>query len=172
MASKNINKIRALDISAVGILLGISIVFLYGSVFVPGLELTFYALAGLCISLIIYKVSIKSGVLLYFASLLITFILLAGYITILPYIFFFGPYGLIRYYIEKINNHFLKWILKIVSFNILISAGLLIFKTAFLSGLELPDYGLPILIAGSQIIFILYDYIIKYVLQVFRSFIK
>jgi hypothetical protein len=77
---------------------------------------------------------------------------------VLPFIVFFGLYGLIKLYFEKLHSRVLEFALKIVYFNICLAMGLLFLKEFILAGVELtaPVYLVALLM---EAVFIVYDYV-------------
>lgn len=142
-----------------GVMLALSIVTLFFAAFVPGVELTLFALASFYVAFIIMETDIKGGWVFYLASTLLSALLVPNKFAILPYAMFFGLYGIVKYYIEKIRKQSIEIPLKLLFFNIMCAAGILLFQEAFLGNIALPDVALPVLIIGAEIAFLFYDYL-------------
>ena len=160
---------RISTVAVTGVFLAISIVLLFLAGIVPGVELTMFAIAGILVTLVIKETSSLGGICLYIASLLLALLLLPNKFVLLPYAFFFGPYSIVREYIERSSNIAVRYILKLVVFNLLVGAGLLIFKGVFLSSMEMPDIVWPMLVIGAEVMFIVYDTILTLAVRVMNK---
>ncbi len=142
-----------------GIMLALLVATLFLAGFVPGFELTLYAISSLYTAVMILETNSKGGGLFYVASGILALLLVPNKAAILPYLFFFGLYGIVKFYIEKIKIQPVEICLKLLFFNISIGSGILLFKGMFLSNIQLPEYSNILLALGAQLLFLLYDYI-------------
>ena len=110
--------------------------------------------------LVIKRTSITNGWIFYGASCLLSLVIVPNKVALLPYIFFFGLYGLAKYYIEKIGKRPIEYILKLLFFNASFGALILLFKSAFLASVNIPDLPTVVLVIGAQFMFLLYDEIL------------
>lgn len=149
-----------------GVLLALSAVTLLGASFVPGIELTLYALSSVYVIIMIIEFSPGAGWLFYFASLLLAFVLVPNKIGIVPYAIFFGIYAIVKYYIEKTKrlHQVVEVLLKLVFSNLMFALGFLAFGAAFTGAIQIPDVAFPFLVAGAQVFFLAYDYILTLVI--------
>ncbi|NLY71878.1 MAG: hypothetical protein GX076_09425 [Clostridiales bacterium] len=152
-----------------GILLALSLVTIFLASMVPGAELTLYAISSFYVALLVLKTSAINGWIFYVASFLLALALVPNKLAVLPYGMFFGFYGIIKYYIEKLNNQALEIILKLVCFNIIWGLGLYFFKELLLGNINLPELSNIILIIGAQVMFLLYDYIYTLVIAYYQK---
>ncbi|SHJ94098.1 hypothetical protein [Tepidibacter formicigenes] len=139
-------------VSFLGILLGINQIFLFFSSIIPTNRLFFLGISSLPISLVIIENGFKSGLLFYTASALLSIVLIPNKIYLIPYILFFGIYGLIKYLIEKNRNLIIEYSLKFLSFNIIFFIGYSIIKNFIFVKINI------IIILISQVFFLAYDY--------------
>lgn len=135
----------------------LTIVSLYLASVLPTNRIFFLGLSSVFLAIIVVEFGTKAAILNYVSVSILGFLILPNKITLLPYIFFLGYYGIIKLYIEKLNNFIVEWVLKLVAFN----GGLYVIYTfahSILLGdisIELPIWALIII---AQIIFIVYDY--------------
>lgn len=163
-----------------GVLLGLNMIVLFGATMLPGIELSLYALSSFITGILVMKASPKSGAVLYVATVILGGVLLPNKLALLPYVLFFGYYGIAKYFIEKmpcgklkdIHKQIVEIICKIVIFVVAFGSGILIFKEGFTSGLSLPD--LPFLVIGIAAVpvFLAYDYVFTLVLVQIKRIIK
>ena len=155
-----------------GIFLALSLVVLFVASIVPGIELTVLALSGVLVMIIVNELSIRGGVVFFVGSVVLAFLIVPNKSILLIYSFIFGPYSIIKMVIEKYaNNKIIQYILKIIAFNFLLGAGFFIFKEAFFAGVELPGLAWYLILAGAQIILILYDFILTLVMSLYEKII-
>lgn len=136
-------------------LIALTIIILYLNLILPISTISILTLASFIIPITLIRNSIKDAFLVYISSSIISFFLLPLNIVLL-YIGFFGIYGIVKYFIEKINNITLEIILKLAFFNFILIIGFLIFKSFLpINSIKIPIW---LFIVLSQIIFLIFDY--------------
>lgn len=161
---------KAKDLTLGSILIALTIVILYSTSILPISTLTILTLASCLIPICIIRSSVKTGFLVYIGATTLGFFLIPIDI-IIYYGLFFGVYGIIKYYIERLRNLHLEIILKLIIFNILFAV-IFILVTFFLGNVII---NLPIWIVWllAQIVFLIFDYaltlIIGYYLNRFHK---
>ncbi|QHI71855.1 hypothetical protein [Aminipila terrae] len=155
MKSKN-NKIVALG----GVLLALSLVALYAASFVPGFEITLYTVSSVFVPIMMIESRGKGGWILYIACSIMSLLLLPNKLAAFPYIFFFGIYGIIKYYIEKIKNSAAQLSLKFLVFTTIMVVAYRFFYSIFFSVITLKDMSPVILLIMGELFFLVYDIIL------------
>jgi len=150
-------KTPAARLSFAGILLALSWVTLFLAGFIPGMELTLFALSSFYVILVVGKTSIVNGWIFYAASCILSMINMPDKMGLLPYVLFFGLYPLIKYYAESLKKNVLEYVLKLSFFNGAFALMLFVLKSAFLGEIRVPDLPLPVIILGGQAVFLVYD---------------
>lgn len=160
---KNYN---AKQIAMGGVLLALSIVTLFGATWIPGIELTLYALSSVYVAIIVIEFNANMGWLFYFASVMLAFILVPNKGGLIPYTIFFGCFAVIKYYIEnsKRLNQPVEIILKLMFCNLMLALGYLGFGAVFTGAIQIPDVSLPLILIGAQVFFVAYDYILTVII--------
>lgn len=161
---------KAKDLTLGGILIALTLVILYSSSILPISTLTILTLASCLIPICIIRSSVKTGFLVYIGSTTLGFFIIPINI-IVYYGLFFGVYGIIKYYIERLRKLPLEIILKLIIFNIIF---IIIFTVATLFlGNVVINIPLWILWILAQPTFIVFDYaltlIIGYYLNRFHK---
>ena len=136
-----------------GILLGLNIIILLLINIIPINTLFLLGLASLPLSIIIMEFGPRIGIIYYFASIILSFLVMTNKAQWILYIFTFGLYGLVKYFIEKDRNIFVEYGLKLICANILIFISYMIVK-AFV---YVPVNLITIII--FEISFLVYDYV-------------
>ena len=155
--NKNNTKVIALG----GVLLALSLVCLYFASFVPGVELSLYALSSIFVPIMMIESRGKGGAILYVAVALLALLILPNKIGVIPYIFFFGIYGLLKFYIEKIKTGWLQIVVKLAVFLAIMLVFYFFFYNLFFSVITLPDFAPALLLIGGIVLFLLYDAILS-----------
>ena len=163
---------KTMNIALGGICLALTIIFLFGGSIVPGIELTLFAISSLFTAVMILEVGTKGGVLLYMAAVLLGFAIIPNKLAMIPYTFFFGYYGIVKYYIEKLSSRWLQLSLKSGLFAALLAVGLLGFKQLLLGSIHLPDYPVWLLIIAGVAFLLLYDFIYTFLIGFYLRRIK
>lgn len=159
MKKDNQAKTKTQAIALGGIFLALTVVFIFAGSIVPGIELTMFAISSLFVAVMIMESGVRAGVILYAAALLLGFILVPNKLAMIPYAFFFGYYGILKFFIEKLKNAVLQVVIKAAFFAIVMCVGLLAFKELLLGAISLPDYPTAILIVAGILMMLVYDYI-------------
>lgn len=146
-------------------------VILYSTSLIPISTIAILTVASAIIPVCIIRSDVKTATFVYFASSLLAFFLVPINISIM-YILFFGIYGIIKYYIERINKITLENILKLIFFNIVFIIGFIIMQTVLgvniIAGLQevvgrfiessVNVISIIILWVVAQPVFLAYDY--------------
>ena len=146
-------KARELTVSAA--LTALTIVILYLNLLLPISTISILTLASALIPVALIRGSIKSSILVYISSSIIGFFILPLNIILL-YILFFGVYGIIKYFIEKINKLPIEIILKIIFFNIILVLSIFVFNSFV--AIEITKLPIYLLFIVAQPVFLIYDY--------------
>jgi hypothetical protein len=158
-----------------GILAALAVITLFLATILPTNRISLYVLSSFFVSIVIIEYGVRNGWLFYIASSLLALLIVQNKLRLVPYIIFFGLYGIIKYYIEKLNNMFLELVLKLIYFNVCLFTAYYFVKEILLGGIEIK-YPLWVAAIILQVIFIVYDYVysrfILYYRQKLRNIIK
>ena len=172
MKKDNQAKTKTQAIALGGICLALTVVFIFAGSIVPGIELTMFAISSLFVAVMIMESDGRDGVILYAAALLLGFILVPNKLAMIPYAFFFGYYGILKFFIEKLKNAVLQVVIKAAFFAVVMCVGLLAFKELLLGAISLPDYPTAILIVAGILMMLVYDYIYTLLINFYLKRIK
>ena len=162
---------KARDIALGGILVALTTIVLYATSILPISTLAILTIASALIPVCIIRSNIQTSIFVYISSSLIAFFLVPINISFL-YFIFFGVYGIVKFFIERIRKEKLEILFKIVFFNIAFIIGFIIMQNILdiniIAGLEVlmskvfNDSGrtiaLIILWIVAQPVFLIYDY--------------
>lgn len=161
---------RVKRITLSGILLAFTVISVFLAATLPTSKLSLYALSSLFMAVIIIEFGTRAGWVFYLASAILS-VLLVPRLEVIPFIVFFGVYGLIKLYIERIPGRVIEYVLKLIYFNICLALGLFFLKEIILGGINLtaPVY---IIAAVLELVFLLYDYIYTLFIRFYGSRLK
>ncbi|QTL96773.1 hypothetical protein GM661_01680 [Iocasia frigidifontis] len=159
-----------------GITVLLTIFFLYLAVVLPTTRIFLFSLSTVFISVMVIEFNNKAAFLTFIAASLLGLIIIPNKLLMLPYIIYFGYYGIIKSLAEKRNCLTVEWLIKYFSYNI----ALLIFYLLNTRILSLPlfntDISVYILIISAEIYFLIYDYCysiaVSYYMRLLRGIIK
>ncbi|MDW8800700.1 hypothetical protein P8V03_05980 [Clostridium sp. A1-XYC3] len=142
-----------------GLFTAIGVILIYLSTIVPVNKAYLLVVASCIIPLSVITTNIKNAVVIYFATSLLSLVVCGIRNTVVAYIVFFGLYGIIKFYVEKLRKIHIEIMLKLAFFNITLGLLFLAYKLFFpnLLNVYIPMY---VLIIGAQIVFIIFDYIL------------
>lgn len=135
-----------------------SLLFLYLVWLLPGLQLILYLLSSLFVMGIMIEERTGAAVLSAMAVSLLGLLILPDKTLLLPYVFFFGHYGIGKYLIEKRRRTSSGVALKLVYFN---AALALLYFTAPSRLFALLPFDLPLVafIVIMEAVFLAYDFL-------------
>jgi hypothetical protein len=165
------NKSNAKKVALNGILGALSLVSLFLATVIPTNRLALYALSSFFISVAIVESGVKAGWLFYLSTALLALIILPEKLGVVPYVMFFGFYGIAKYYIEKMDKIFLEYILKFIYFNFSLGIAWLLIRQFFIAELtvKLPWF---VIIIALEIIFLVYDFVYTMFIAYYRDKLK
>ena len=163
---------RTQNIAIGGICLAGSVLSVFLASIVPGAELTLYAVSSIFVAVMILETGMRGGWMLYSGTVLLCLVLVPNKLALIPYIFFFGIYGIIKFYAERIRYPAIQLGIKAMIFVIVFGTGYFLFKELFFGNIKLPEFPLPVLaIVGLAFLF-LYDFIFTQLIQLYRIRIR
>ena len=157
---------KSKNITIGGISVALSVVILYLTTIIPINTVALLTLASAIIPIVIIRSDFKTAILVYMSSSILSFFILPINYTIL-YTLIFGIYGLVKFFIEKINRIFIEILLKIAFFNIVLIICYILIKTLLVDlGLSLAPWLFFII---AQIGFLVYDYALTLIITLYLN---
>ncbi|WP_142414281.1 hypothetical protein [Hathewaya massiliensis] len=153
----NKKSILSNNIAKGGIFTALGIICVYLSVLIPVNTLFFLLLASAIIPLTLLSTDMKTTIVVYLSTALLSLILVPTKSIGISYLILFGIYGIIKYFIEKLENTYLEILLKLGFLNITMFIIYFFYKTLLFKGtlLKLP---LVLIVPFMQVVFAIYDY--------------
>jgi len=115
-----------------------------------------YFIASLFVTGLLVEGQYLLSLSLFVASALLSLLIMPNLIWVLPYVLFFGHYGIFKHFIERMKEKFLVMIFKYIYFNVCIAA---IYFLSYSVMIEVvPQLPALVLIIAAQVVFLAYDY--------------
>lgn len=156
MDNKNV---KSSYISKGGLFTAFGVICVYLSTILPVNKLYLLAIASCMIPLSVVTTNINNALVVYAATSILSLLICGIKVQVLFYIIFFGLYGAIKYYIEKIRKIYIEFILKFAFFNIVMFFMFFIYRFFFPNILKL-HISIYVIIIGGQFAFLIYDYVL------------
>ncbi|MCQ2546864.1 MAG: hypothetical protein MJ161_04875 [Clostridia bacterium] len=156
---------KTFKIALGGICLALAVISLFGATVVPGIELTLFAISSLFTAVMIIETGVGGGALVYAGACILGFVLIPNKLALIPYVFLFGYYPILKYFIEKIKGGPLQIALKTIYFAALTCIGLLLFRAVIADSIHMPDYPVAVLIIGGTLLMLLYDFVMTFLID-------
>lgn len=158
--------LKAKDLALGGILTSLTIIVLFINILIPINTFAILTISSCFVPIAIIRSNVQVGIFVYIASSIIGFFLVPLDIMI-PFILYFGIYGLVKFYIEKLRNMPLEILLKLSFSNIMLILGYILF-TKFIAPINL-NIPIWILIILAQIAFLIFDYALTLIITFYIS---
>lgn len=158
--------LKAKDLALGGILTSLTVIVLFINILIPINTFAILTISSCFVPIAIIRSNVRVGIFVYIASSIIGFFLVPLDIMI-PFILYFGIYGLIKFYIEKLRNMPLEILLKLSFSNIMLILGYILF-TKFIAHINL-NIPIWILIILVQIAFLIFDYALTLIITFYIS---
>ena len=161
-----------------GVISALCILAMFMTSVAPFLYITLPMIAGALLVIIVVEVNVSWAFLTYVAVSLLSIFVTFDKEAAIIFIMFFGHYPILKYKIEKIPFKLLKFLLKLLIFNLCIVASYQV--TIHLLGLDeliadvafLGEYGIYILWALSNLFFLVYDNVLSGCLDLYLKYLK
>ncbi len=158
-------KEKAYIVSLCGVTSAVALLVMFLSGVFPMVDYAVPMYAGFTMVIIIQEAGAKWAIMTYCSVSILCIFLTPNYQASALFIMFMGYYPILRCGLEKIPASPIRWALKYAVFNAAIVCYYLVFTKLF-TGIEMDDlgwfgkYSIYVTWAGANVIFLLYDYLI------------
>ncbi len=158
------HKSKSSNIALGGLFVALTLVVLYSATFLKFNTLFLLGLTAAIIPLTVITTDVKNAILVYLASLMLSYLILPDKSIWLLYVIIFGPYGIAKYYIESMRNTPLEIGLKLLYYNCSTILFFFIYKLLFAPDLPVT-YSIILVIIVGNIAFFIFDYVLTVFIQ-------
>ncbi len=165
------DRLKTKKIALNGILGALAVICLVLATVLPTNKISLYALSSFFVAVSIIESGVKAAWIFYVSTSLLGFILLPNKLGILPYAVFFGVYGIVKHYIEKLDKIMIEFAIKLVYFNLCLGLAVLLASELFghSVAVRLPWW---LAIIALEVIFLLYDIVYSLFINYYKAKIK
>lgn len=163
---------KSSNIAKGGLSLALIVILLYIASIAPSSKLTILTISSAVIPYSILTTNAKNSFIVYVAASILSLLLIGPKMETISYLLFFGLYGFLKYYIERLNKVLYEIILKVLYFNVSLAILYVLYSKLLISGVPetLPIYVILLL---AQVAFFAYDYALTIIINYIRKrFIK
>lgn len=166
---KKLSKAKIISLS--GFFVALIVIMVYISSVIIGSKLFLLGCASAIIPLAVITIGRKNAFLVYISSSILLLLLIPKKGAFIAYITFFGLYGLIKYYVERLKNLPIEIFLKLIFFNLCLGLYYFLFKMVigFTPKINIP-YSYAIIML--QFVLLLYDYGLTLLINYFNKRIR
>ena len=150
------------------LLVALTLVILYAANFITFNTLFLLGLTSALIPLAIIISDVPTSIMVYAASAILSYLIIPDKTLWLLYTIVFGPYGIVKLFIEKRRSTIIEIILKLIYFNAVIAFTFFIYKSFFMPNAEL-QYSIALVILVGNIAFFVFDYVLTVFVNSIRN---
>ena len=156
-------------ISLCGIFLVFTLLFLFLAGSITNIQMISYCISSIFVIIILEESHLRAGIAFYVASSLLAILVLPNKLAIVPYILFFGHYGIWYYLYTKAKNKYLAHTVNYLVANISIFTIYFTCKELFVA-LSIPSFLLFIPVV--EVFIFLFDYMYGRCLYYYRRDVR
>ena len=147
-------------VSLTAMFTAMSLLFLYMASVLPTMRVAMYFLSSIFVMGLVLEEEIGLAFLMFAAVSLLSLLLMPNILRVVPYVLFFGHYGIGKYFIEmNIKDKVVRYVVKLLYFNIAVALIYFLAREVFTQ--DLLDIGIAVwlLIILAEIAFVVYDFL-------------
>ncbi len=147
-------------VSLTAMFAAMSLLFLYLASVLPTMRIAMYFLSSVFVMGLVIEEEIGLAILMYIAVSLMSLLLMPNIIRVVPYVLFFGHYGIGKYYIQtRVKDKVVRYILKLLYYNIALALIYLLAREIIFQ--DVLDTGIAFWLFAvlAQVAFVIYDFI-------------
>ena len=147
-------------ISLAAMFAAMSLIFLYLASILPTMRITMYFLSSVFVMGLVLEEEIGLAFIMFISVSVLSLLLVPNLLRVVPYVLFFGHYGIGKYYIENnIKDKILRYVLKLLYFNVALALIYLLARQIIVEDAISSGWPFWVLVAVAEIAFVVYDYI-------------
>lgn len=168
----------AFRISLGGIISAVCLLLMFCTSMLPMLDYTIPAFAGFLMVVMIVETSPKWSVTTYFVVSALCLLVTPNYEATMLFILFMGYYPILKFYLDRLDNKVLSWIIKYAVFNIAVVVFYLVFRFVFtsvdlLEGMDMfGKYALLLLWIIGNAFFLIYDVVLGQLIDLYVNWFR
>jgi len=147
-------------VSLTAMFASMSLLFLYLASVLPTGRIAMYFLSSVFVMGLVVEEEIGLSVLMYIGVSLMSLLLLPNILRVLPYVLFFGHYGIGKYYIQtRIKDKVAAYIVKLIYYNMALGLIYLLAQKIILEDVLSTGIAFWLFVVLAEVAFVIYDYL-------------
>ncbi len=147
-------------VSLTAMFAAMSLLFLYLASVLPTMRIAMYFLSSVFVMGLVIEEEIGLAILMFIGVSLMSLLLMPNILRVLPYVFFFGHYGIGKYYIQtRIKDKVAAYIVKLIYYNVALALIYLLAKQIIFE--DILDSGIAfwLFVVLAEVAFVIYDFL-------------
>jgi len=146
-------------VSLTAMFAAMSLLFLYLASILPTMRISMYFLSSVFVMGLVLEEEIGLAFLMFAAVSLLSLLLMPNILRVVPYVLFFGQYGIFKYFIQKkIKDKIIGYILKLLYYNAALALMYLLAKEIIFEDVLNSSIAFWIIIIIAEAAFVAYDF--------------
>ncbi len=147
-------------VSLTAMFASMSLLFLYLASVLPTGRIAMYFLSSIFIMGLVIEEEIGLAVLMYIGVSLMSLLLMPNIIRVLPYVIFFGHYGIGKYYIQtRIKDKVAAYIVKLLYYNVALGLVYLLAQQIIYEDVLSTGVAFWLFVVLAEVAFVIYDFL-------------
>lgn len=147
-------------VSLTAMFASMSLLFLYLASVLPTGRIAMYFLSSVFIMGLVIEEEIGLAVLMYIGVSLMSLLLMPNIIRVLPYVIFFGHYGIGKYYIQtRIKDKVAAYIVKLLYYNVALGLVYLLAQQIIYEDVLSTGVAFWLFVVLAEVAFVIYDFL-------------
>jgi len=147
-------------VSLTAMFASMSLLFLYLAAVLPTGRIAMYFLSSVFVMGLVIEEEIGLAILMYIAVSLMSLLLMPNILRVLPYVFFFGHYGIGKYYIQsRIKDKVAAYIVKLLYYNVALGLVYLLAQQIIYEDVLNTGMAFWLFVVLAEVAFVVYDFV-------------
>ena len=147
-------------VSLTAMFASMSLLFLYLASVLPTGRIAMYFLSSVFIMGLVIEEEIGLAVLMYIGVSLMSLLLMPNIIRVLPYVLFFGHYGIGKYYIQtRIKDKVAAYIVKLLYYNVALGLVYLLAQQIIYEDVLSTGVAFWLFVVLAEVAFVIFDFL-------------
>ena len=149
----------------------LTLIGIYVAVILPAFQLLAYFITALFLIPLISEKELGTSILMFFGVYLFSLLLVPGFTSSLPYLLFFGHYGIVWYFCAKAKDKLTTFLLRLIYSNVCMVLIYLLAAEAVVDSF-IASISMGWRIALAQVVFVVYSFLYGKALDFYRAFLR
>lgn len=147
-------------VSLTAMFASMSLLFLYLASILPTMSVAMFFLSSVFVMGLVVEEEIGLAFLMFAVVSLLSLPLMPNMYYVIPYVLFFGHYGIGKYYIEThVRDKIVQYILKLLYYNVALVLMYLLVSEVFLADILAAGIAYWLIIVIAEVAFVVYDFV-------------